>query len=348
MRFPHFALGLCLMIAVPVGVRAADLTPSSVWMTDLAKAQAEARRLHRPLVAHFGNSRSCAPCRQMEAEVLNTQAILKLLDEGFVAVKVDLADRANGKYQTQFQIDAMPTDIILGHDGTELLHRSEGYTSAERHNYRAALMRVDAKYVKEGKRLSRGEPTTEIAKALPSAPATKAASVAEAPKPAAEKLVPEPVEPHRIDIADVIDRHEPVVPAIPSSPSVAFALDGYCPVTLRATRTWKKGDRQFTVSHEGQTFVFLSAKERDQFVASPARFAPRALGCDPVVLSENKLAIRGSTRFGAFYDGELFLFETAETRVKFRNDPARYNRIRQALRADEVQESRHVVDTAAK
>ena len=142
MRLPHFALSLCLVFGALGMVRAADLTPSSVWMTDFAKAQAEARRLHRPLVVHFGG-RTCQPCRYMEADLLNTQPVLKLLDEGFVAVKVDLGDRANAKLQTQFHIVSMPTDLILGPEGNQLF-KSEGYdrdSNADRQKYRALLDR---------------------------------------------------------------------------------------------------------------------------------------------------------------------------------------------------------------
>ena len=93
MRISHFVLGLCLIVVSTATVRAADLTPTTVWMTDFTKAQAEARNLHRPLVVHF-HTHWCPPCRLMEQEVLHTAQVLKTLDEGFVAVKVnlDLAD----------------------------------------------------------------------------------------------------------------------------------------------------------------------------------------------------------------------------------------------------------------
>ena len=42
--------------------------------------------------------------------------------------------------------------------------------------------------------------------------------------------------------------------------------------------------------------------------------APRLIGCDPVVFSETERAIPGSTRFGAYFEGDLFLFVSSATR----------------------------------
>ena len=41
-------------------------------------------------------------------------------------------------------------------------------------------------------------------------------------------------------------------------------------------------------------------------------------------------------KFGAFYEGELYLFESADSRTKFRKDPARYARLQHALKPEDV------------
>ena len=161
MRSPRFALSLCLVAAYGWGaaVHAEDLTPASVWMTSFTKAQAEAKRLHRPMVVHF-HTTTCPPCRKMEKEVLHTPQILKLLDSGFVAVKVDMNDASNAKVVAKYRIDAMPTDIVLSQDGT-VLHRTTGYNpgpAGDRPKYIAALTQIDTKYAAEGKRLNRSAP----------------------------------------------------------------------------------------------------------------------------------------------------------------------------------------------
>jgi YHS domain-containing protein len=55
-----------------------------------------------------------------------------------------------------------------------------------------------------------------------------------------------------------------------------------------------------------------------------------------VVLSRNDLAVRGSVKFGAYYEGELFLFQSAESRATFRKNPAHYAKLQHTLRLEDV------------
>jgi YHS domain-containing protein/thiol-disulfide isomerase/thioredoxin len=344
MRSSHFAFSLCLMAAYGwvATVQAAELTPATVWTSNFAQAQAEAARLHRPLVVHF-HTNTCPPCRKMEKEVLHTPQVLKLLDKGFVAVKVDMYNAANAKVVAKYKIEVMPTDLVLSHDG-KVLSTSKGYRegpNGDRQKYLKALAKIDADYTAEGKRLPHAE-TTLVA--TQEAPAAKDPATVVANSTPGNKLVPEPVEPRIIG-----ESTTPAADVSPAKPAVeveqlVVALDGYCPVTLRTTRTWKKGDQQFAWSYDGQTFLFQAADKRDEFKADPTRYAPKLLGCDPVVLAENNLAIRGSTKFGAFYEGELFLFESADTRSKFRKEPTRFIHLKHVLKPEDVKDAKDAKD----
>jgi len=353
MRVSRIAIAVCLLLVLVSrdAASASELSPSTVWMTDFAKAQAEAARLHRPLVAHF-HTKWCPPCRKMEKEILHTPAVLKQLDEGFVAVKVDLDSAANSKYQRQYRVESMPTDILLSHDG-KLLNRSEGYDGGEaRKKYLASLNLVDAKYAKEGKRLARGDAagngnsvaTNDAASGVAAPRANPAGNSAVATREGGSfnKVVPEPMEPKRLDETVINDD---AFPTTSEASQQALAMDGYCPVTLRTTRTWKPGQKQISLDHDGQTFLFLAADKRDEFKANPGKYAPKLLGCDPVVLAESDLAVRGSTKFGAYYEGELFLFETADTRTRFRKDPARFVRLKHVLKPEDVKDMRKLAST---
>ena len=64
---------------------------------------------------------------------------------------------------------------------------------------------------------------------------------------------------------------------------------------------------------------------------------PRFLGCDPVVVWDSDRAIRGLTKFAAFYDDELYLFSTAENRDTFKAKPDTYIRTRIVLQPDEIE-----------
>jgi hypothetical protein len=43
---------------------------------------------------------------------------------------------------------------------------------------------------------------------------------------------------------------------------IQVAMDGYCPVTLRTTRTWTAGDKEISLEHDGQMFYFNGADKR--------------------------------------------------------------------------------------
>jgi YHS domain-containing protein/thiol-disulfide isomerase/thioredoxin len=399
MRSPLVALTLCVSIAPGLVSRAsaAEPTPTSVWMTDFAVAQAQAKKLNRPLVVHF-HAKWCAPCKRMEREVLDTAQVLKTLEGGFVAVKVDV--EKNDKLKTKYGISGLPTDIIFSPGGTQL-SRTQGYDADVKQKYLPNVVQIDARYSAERKRLASSltagvaskATKPEVAQktsappridrpagALPSTPGDKLVPPAKdlepkkiASVPAASGTVnvknPEPNKtasvsgasgtagagkdkvPEQKKIASVPGTSNTAAPVkeekkepVATATGTTIALDGYCPVTLRSTRTWKPGEKNVSLEHDGQTFYFAAPDMRDEFKSHPDRYAPRLLGCDPVVLGERDLVVRGSTKFGAFYDGELFLFKSADTRTKFRKDPIRYARLKHVLKPEDMTK----IATAAK
>ena len=114
------------------------------------------------------------------------------------------------------------------------------------------------------------------------------------------------------------------------------ALDGYSPVELQKNRTWTLGKSTLTAEHKGQTYHFLSEEERTSFLENPAKYSPRLLGCDPVTMWESDRAISGATEFGAYFNGDLYLFTSAENRQLFKIDPSRYTRTRHVLQTDDI------------
>jgi thiol-disulfide isomerase/thioredoxin len=156
MRTTWFALSMCLSLTSGPAARVAlaDPMPSSVWKLDFAAAEAEAKSLNRPLVVHFYGTR-CPPCKKMEQEVLITPQVLKLLEAGFVAVKVDVVK--NGRVSERFGITSMPTDLILSPDG-KVLVKTEGYDDIgragdrDRQKYLANLSRINSQYAANVKR----------------------------------------------------------------------------------------------------------------------------------------------------------------------------------------------------
>ncbi len=114
-------------------------------------------------------------------------------------------------------------------------------------------------------------------------------------------------------------------------------LDGYCPVVLWQNRKWVKGSAEFVGEYRGQIYYLSSAEALQTFQADPRKYTPRFLGCDPVIVWESDRAVRGLSKYGAFYDDELYLFATAENRDRFKQDPDRYIRTRIVLQPELIE-----------
>lgn len=118
--------------------------------------------------------------------------------------------------------------------------------------------------------------------------------------------------------------------------TIETGLDGYCPVTLKRDRQWLRGKREFTAEHKGIRYHFMSKEICDSFKDHPETYAPKLLGCDPVILTETHRAIPGYTKYGAFFDEKLFLFSNAENRTRFKKNPLEFTRTQHVLKADEI------------
>lgn len=93
-----------------------------VWMHDFADAAKVAKKVGRPLLIHF-HATWCAPCRQMEKDVLHHSDVRDLLSRNFVAVMID-SDQ-HPELISQFEIKGLPTDVVIAPDDVVLL-KAEG------------------------------------------------------------------------------------------------------------------------------------------------------------------------------------------------------------------------------
>ncbi len=116
-----------------------------------------------------------------------------------------------------------------------------------------------------------------------------------------------------------------------------LGMRGFCPVTLHEKREWVRGNHDFQWEHQGITYFLADDAAFDKFWANSERYAPKLLGCDPVLYRDTQRAVPGDTRYAAIWRDDLFLFKTAENRTKFRTDPSRYANGRQVLLIDELE-----------
>ncbi len=120
-------------------------------------------------------------------------------------------------------------------------------------------------------------------------------------------------------------------------PEPITGLDGYSPVSLFNWREWRTGKTEFTGYHKGVAYKMATQTELEEFRENPDKYVPRLLGCDPVILQKTDRAVPGSTKYGAYFDGALYLFESADSRSEFKKAPMRYVKTRHVLNADEIE-----------
>ncbi len=93
------------------------------WRHDLASARREAAETGKPLLLDFGTE-ACVWCRKLDATTFRDPRVVKLVNDQFIAVKVD-GDQES-KLVSALGIDAYPTIVVAGPDG-KIVARNPGY-----------------------------------------------------------------------------------------------------------------------------------------------------------------------------------------------------------------------------
>jgi YHS domain-containing protein len=109
--------------------------------------------------------------------------------------------------------------------------------------------------------------------------------------------------------------------AVFSAEEKPIIFDGYCPVTLSEESRWCKGTREFAAEYENGVFLFVSEQARQEFLKNPPKFAPIASGNDIVEWTMHQKKTLGSRKFGAWFQGNVYLFVSKENYDKFQSNP---------------------------
>jgi thiol-disulfide isomerase/thioredoxin/YHS domain-containing protein len=307
---------------------------AQVWQTDFEKAQKEARRLARPMLVHF-YADWCGPCKKMEADVLSSPDLARQLTDRFIAVKIN-ADK-NLALVEKYEVHSLPADVFLEPTG-RVISRSEGYHS--KGDYLSRVAKIDARWSQTRKQQIASSPNAGDS-AGADGPQLGGPSLGRAPAGPPASDAPQPSTPGSASQAAPPSSVEPAEASNSNSKADEefIGLDGYSPVTLGRDRKWVKGNPAHTAEFKGIKYWMVNAEEVTAFNTYAERYAPRLLGCDPVILWKSDRALPGNTQFGAYYAGELYLFVSAESRAEFKLRPDRYVRARHVLRPEQIERS---------
>ena len=108
----------------------------SAWLTDLPKAQAQAKAENKIVLMDFTGSDWCGWCIKFKKEVLDTAefqayaakyVVLVELDYPNKKVQTDELKTANAALKKQYDIHGFPTLLVLDKDGKEI-GRQVGYS----------------------------------------------------------------------------------------------------------------------------------------------------------------------------------------------------------------------------
>ena len=108
---------------------------------------------------------------------------------------------------------------------------------------------------------------------------------------------------------------------------VPLALEGFCPVTLCSEEKWVAGNPAYCTMYQGHIFRFATAETMMTFVRNPANYMPVAMGEDIVLMVDRNKRINGNRKFGAWYQGRVFLFSSQEALNAFSERPDYYTEI---------------------
>lgn len=269
------------------------------WYTNFTEAFEQADKLKRPLLVHFYGP-SCPPCRAMEEQVLHQPQTKEMLQTRVVGVKINAGQgctREDIRLVERFGVHSLPTDIIFDPQSGQIYSQASGFQDLGRY---LSVADTSARKFEDAERLASVERDKKRIKDRP------------------------PIDPTDAE-------------RNPTATKPMIGLDGFSPVSILINKEWVKGSKEFAFDFKGVTYYLVNQQEYDSFRAAPEDFAPRLLGCDPVVLWESDRAVPGTPTYGAFYDGELYLFESQASRAKFKTNPPRFIRIQHVLNVDNIE-----------
>jgi len=125
-------LGIAAVFLSPVCARA-----ESGWITDLKKAQEEAKASHKLVLVYFTGSDWCGYCVMFERAILSKPEFTDYASKNLILLEIDFPRRKaqpvelkkqNAQLAERFQAEGFPTLVVLDGDG-KAVWRYDGFYS---------------------------------------------------------------------------------------------------------------------------------------------------------------------------------------------------------------------------
>lgn len=309
------------------------------WGDNLKQALELSRQTGKPVLLHF-YSDTCPPCRMMEKNTFPNPAIVEIVQNSFIPVKLN--SKQYPREAQMFKVQFVPTDIVLAPDG-QTIDSKEGGQDVNRYSLFLTTAQEAAKpfmqkFVNNGQvgkanisgsKVNHPQASDQFPAppAFENEPGPNANSLSQAPEfPAPPTLGNPPAVPTNIQPGGACPINETPsfdYASIPEEDKARIEFEGYCPVELGLRSMWIRGDYNTRQLFEGRLYLFAGKEQQEEFKRNPEKYAPAYQGIDIVVWKERGEKVQGSRNYGAWAVGRVFLFSSEESLVKFEQN-ARY------------------------
>ena len=96
-------------------------------------------------------------------------------------------------------------------------------------------------------------------------------------------------------------------------------------------KKWVRGTSDHQTKYDGRTYYFPSEKQKELFLANPAKYVPALGGDCTVCYAKMGKRMPGNIRNAAFHNQRLFLFPSADLKKEFLAQPDQYANVDLAL-----------------